>query len=123
MQCITCFTFLLQMRHDDTATSLFMVVADLLSSRQSHQTANDKTQIMLPANQATVGLTNFADNILSKRSKSLHAQLGSTVRKRVNAATWLLAAIANIGTHVTTHLMESLDMTSDAFSKLAHPPK
>ena len=111
------------MRNDDTVTNLFMVAADLLNSRQFCQSSNDEIQSTMPANQATIGLTNFADDILSKRNKSLQAQLGSTVRQKVNAATWLLIAIANTGTPVTAQLVQRLDMTSEAFSRLAHPPK
>lgn len=113
----------LQMRNDDTAVSLFMAVSDLLSSSHAQQSPDQKAQLPDLVQQAASAPTQFADDILARRSKSLRQQLGSTVRHRVNAALWLLVCIANMGSSVTTHHVRSLDMTSDTFSKLPHPPK
>ena len=111
------------MRNDDTAVSLFMAVSDLLSSSHAQQSSDGKAQLPVLEQQIAPALTQFADDILARRSKSLQQQLGSTVRHRVNAALWLLVCIANMGSSVTTHLVRSLDTTSDTFSKLPHPPK
>ncbi len=111
------------MRNGDIATSLFLAATDLLASAQAQPIPDQDNQLAPQRTPAAIALTKFAEDILNRRSKSLLLQLGSTVRHRVNASLSLLATIAAMGTNVTSHLARSLDMTSDTFSKLAHPPK
>ena len=113
----------LQIRNDDTAVSLLMAISDLLSSSHAQHGSDRKAQLPVLEQQVAPALTQFAEDILARRSKSLQQQLGSTVRHRVNATLWLLVCIANMGSSVIPRLVRSLDMTSDTFSKLPHPPK
>lgn len=121
--CWQSWVLLLQMRNDGIATSLMVAASDLLASNQAQPNHDQQTSLAASATPHTPALTDFADDIVTRRSKMLQQQLGSTVRHRVNAALHLLVAIASMGGSVTAHLLRSLDTTSDAFSKLTHPPK
>lgn len=111
------------MRQDDLASCLLMASSSLLSSDQAQASLENQDSTAASGTQHSQALSGYADDILARRSRMLHLQLGSTVRHRVNATLSLLVAIARRGSAATAHLVRSLDMSSDAFSKLSHPPK
>lgn len=109
------------MRNDDIATALLLAASDMISC--SHLQPDQAAQAPQEVMPDELILTQFADDILTRRSKSLHACLGSTVRPKAIATLHLLTSIAATGRTLTGRLVKMLDMSSDAFSKLAHPPR
>ena len=112
----------MQVRHEDVSTALLLASAQMLESGRRQLLGRDQplsSQVL----QMQPALAQFADRLLTKHSKYLHQQLGSTVRHKSSATVVLLGAVARQGGRITALVVKMLDDTLPAVIRLAHPPK